>query len=338
MLSLRVKNRPVRKEHVVEGASAAVQAYLDLAHGVYELGRTDQAVDLLERAADAAQELGEDNPQRAGVLNRLGVLRKRQGRHSEAERLLKRAAGILERAVPQPRAELSTVLSNLGAVYRSMGQAQHARASFERALKMAEDGVAPGMTVAWTLDQIGDLEISEDNPTAAVFALRRALAIKEQALRPDDWDMAVTLDRLADGYLKQGRFNEAEAFLLRVMKIREQVLGWDDPGMAKPLTRLARLYNKQRKSGRAEQLAGYALKLFTAVLPPDHDEVIACLQLLSEIYQGLSRFGDSDAVSALARGLVNGSESPKKLRRFTFPTPPRFSGPDTPVFATGAAG
>jgi tetratricopeptide (TPR) repeat protein len=337
---LSIRETPVSTAAgILEGTDAAVQSYFDLAEGVYQLGRIDEAADLLARAFETAHEVGEEeNPLVARVLNRLGVIRSRQGRHSEAERHLKRAVAILDRsAFADP--QLATYLSNLGAVYRATGKNVHARATFERALRTAEARLGEtDLAVAWTLDQIGDLETSEGDLPAAVFALQRALAIKEQVLGPRDWDVAVTLNKLGEVYLKNGRYNDAEQFLLRVVAIRERVLGWGDPALAKPLTRLGHLYRKQRKDGRAEQLVRYALKLFADVLPSDHPEIIGCLSLLSEIYRGLSRFADSDAVWRLAQGLVDGTQQPHKLARFVLPNPPRLSGPNAPAYQAGSAG
>ncbi len=322
-----------------EGVVTSVEAYLDLSNAVYQLGRLDEAADLLTRALEAAEGLDEDDPRIGRVLNKLGVLRERQGRHSEAERMLKRSVAALERITPLLRHDLATAHSNLGVVYRAMDRPEQARAAFDRAVKLIEPLTGePELPLAWTLDLIGDLEASEGNHSNALFALRRSLAIKERVTGPDNWDVSVTLDRLAEVYFKQGRYNEAETFLLRVVAIRERVLGWDDPAMARPLMRLARLYHRQRKTGRAEQLVGYALKLFSEVLPPTHDEVIGCLHLLAEVYQGLSRYADADAVLELARGLLDGTEGAKKIRRFVFPTPPRISGPSAPLLEPGAAG
>ena len=336
MLAFRASTNPQR-EGLAEGATASVQAYLDLAHGVYQLGRIDEATDLMARAVTVAQGLDEDDPQRGRVFNKLGVLRARQGKHGEAERMLRRGVAVFERALPSQRSELSTALANLGSVYRSMERNAQARLVFERSLKLAESVEGePDLPVAWTLDKIGELDAAEGNVPTAVYVLRRSLAIKERILGPADWEVGVTLERLADLYFKQERYNEAETYLLRVLMIRERVLGWDDPAMAKPLMHLAQLYAKQRKTGRAEQLVRYALKLFSEVLPPGHNEIITSVNLLAEIYHSLSRFADADAVWKLARDLMDGTDgSRSKLSRYAVGTPPRISGPGVPLLEPG---
>jgi len=111
-----------------EVTEASLQAYLDLAEAVYQLGNVDQAAEMLERAAEVAHDLPEDDPRLAQTLNKLGVVRGRQGRHAEAERLLKRAVGIAERSAILSSPELPSYLYNLAAVYRLSGRKQQARA------------------------------------------------------------------------------------------------------------------------------------------------------------------------------------------------------------------
>ncbi len=277
---------------------------------------------MIERAAEVAHELPEDDPRQAQTLNKLGVVRGRQGRYAEAERLLKRAVGIAERSSTLSGSELPTYLYNLGTVYRLSARKPQARALFEHALRAAEEAHGPqSLPVAWVLDQIGDTGTAEGDMSCAFFALRRALAIKEEVLGADHWDVAVTLGKLADVYFKQGRYNEAEPFLVRVITIRERVLGWGDPAMARPLVRLAHLYSRQRKHARAEQIVRYSLTLFSNVLASDHPDIIGCLNLLAEIYRGLSRYGEADAVWQV------GARVGRRLRGLSQGGAPRLSAP-----------
>ena len=310
-----------------EVTEATLESYLDLAEAVFQLGQLDKAGEMLERAAEVAHELPEDDPRLARTLNKLGVVRGRQGRHSEAERLLKRAVGIMERASAGPNADLANCVFNLATVYRLSGKMPQARSVFARALKTAEDAHgARSLAAAWALDQIGDVDAAEGDLSSAFFALRRALAIKEETLGADDWDVAVTLGKLGEVYFKQGRYNEAEPLLVRAIGIRERVMGWGDPAMARPLMRLAHLYARQRKNDRAEQIVRYALTLFSRLLPSTDDpEIIGCLNLLAEIYRGLSRYADADMVWKLAQGLISGSEGRQQVVRLHYPHPPRIA-------------
>ncbi|HVX67239.1 MAG TPA: tetratricopeptide repeat protein [Bryobacteraceae bacterium] len=327
MLAFRAADSP-EQEAVSAAAAFSIQAYLHLAHGVYQLGRTEEAHGLLERAFAVAQESGAGDPRCARLFNELGVIEARRGNYGAAERHLKRGIAILERTFPMPEEALPMALSNLGAVYRRMDRPGAARLALERALTLAEPKQGePGLPAAWALDQLGDLEAAENNIPAAVCLLHRALAIKERVLGPVDWDVAVTLDRLGALYATQARYNEAETLLLRVVAIRGQSRDWEGPALARPLARLALIYTRQQKTIRAEHLVRYALKLFTVVLPPSHQEIQGCLNLLAEIYRSLGRFADGDAVSKLANGLANGTRDGSELKRLVSSKPPRIAGP-----------
>jgi len=323
------------KQAAIEAFDAAAQSLLDLAEAEYVLGRIDNAAGILVRAAEAARGLGEQDVRFACVLNRLGVIRFRQGKHDEARRLLKQAVAIAERA-KMSGVEPATFLTNLGFVYRAASEPAKARVAFEHALEVAGAGPGePDQTVVWTLDQLGDLEASEGNMPAALFAFQCALAIKERAGGSNDWNFAVTLSKLGEVYLKQDRYNEAQSCLLRAIAIHERAVGWEHPAMAKPLARLAQLYQRQRKDGQAEQLAGYALKLLASVFPPGHPEIIGCLNLLAGIYRGLGRYADADDVSKLAQALADGTGRHEKITRFILPNPPKLSLPQAPEVQEG---
>jgi tetratricopeptide (TPR) repeat protein len=327
-----------KNQAAMEAFDAAAQSLLDLARAEYGLGRIDSAAQLLARAADAARDLGQQDPRLARALNRLGVIRSRQGNHSEAEHLLREAVAIVERT-NMSGMEVVTFLTNLGCVYRATSKLAKARATLERAMEVAANSQGePDLAVAWTLDQIGDLEACEGSILAAVFSYRRALAIQEHESGSDEWNIVATLNKLAAVYLKQDRYNEAEPLLVRVVQIHERALGWNDPAVAKPLLRLAELYAKQRKDAQAEQLAGYALKLFASTLPAGHPEIVGCLEVLSGIYRGLGRYADSEAISETAQVLASGVGRHEQIARFTLPDPPKMPPPRGPAFQTGAAG
>lgn len=334
-----LSSRGGSKDHAAtEAFDAAAQSLLDLAQAEYGLGRIDSAGQILERAAEAARDLGQQDPRLARALNRLGVIRSRQGNHSEAEHLLREALAIVDRT-NMSGMEVVTFLTNLGCVYRATSKLAKARATFERAMEVAANSPGePELAVAWTLDQIGDLEACEGSMLAAVFAYRRALAIQEHESGANEWEIVGTLKKLAAVYLQQGRYNDAEPLLVRVVEIHERVLGWNDPAVAKPLFRLAELYAKQRKDGQAEQLARYALRLFASALPAGHPEIVGCLELLSEIYRGLGRYADSEATLKTAQGLASGAGRHEQIARFALPDPPKMPPPQGPALQTGAAG
>jgi hypothetical protein len=84
--------------------------------------------------------------------------------------------------------------------------------------------------------------------------MQRVLAIDEQALGPDDPDLAIDLNNLAMLYRDLGRYAEAEPLMQRVLAIDEKALGPDHPDVATDLNNLASLYQAQGRYAEAEPL------------------------------------------------------------------------------------
>ena len=168
--------------------------------------------------------------------------------------------------------------------------------------------------VAWVLDGLGDVHLAQSEATAALYAYRRALAIKEQTLGTNDWDVAVTLDKLSEFYHGLGRYNEAEPLLWRSIEIRAAVLGQGSSALAKHFTTLGGMYAAQRKFTEAERLLRYGI----AIAPASEraEELVPSLHKLAEVYEGLARFGEAESIRARARlTAATGRESAQALAR-----------------------
>lgn len=128
-----------------------------------ELGQGEAAFDELLR------EIGERKGLRARVCLNLGVVRERQGRLEEAERLyresLELAQGNLE--------AMGRAWNNLGALYHRQGKTQEARAAYQEALRLARTGQEWVLTAA-VLANLAEL-------TGERASLEEAIALLEEA-------------------------------------------------------------------------------------------------------------------------------------------------------------
>ncbi len=82
--------------------------------------------------------------------------------------------------------------------------------------------------------------------------MKRALAIREEALGPAHPDVALSLNNLAGLYDAQGRYAEAEPLYKRALAILEKALGPDHPNVANSLENYAAVL---RKTGRTTEAA-----------------------------------------------------------------------------------
>jgi tetratricopeptide (TPR) repeat protein len=256
------------------------------------------------QAAEKAEQFGVGDARLGKTLSRLGAVQCQLGRYPESERLLKRAARILEGALGESDPSLLDALSNLARAYKATGEYLTAKQLYDRVLKAAEGLGGPSHSmVARTFDELGDLHLAQGEPAAALYAYRRALAMKERTAGPGDWDVGLTLDKLSQFYCDQGRYNEAEPLLWRSLEIRKTVLGNGAPSLAKLYLRLGSLYAAQRKFSHAQRLLRYGISMLSA---QEHsDEAVPYLRKLGEVYEGLARFGDAEAVRTLLQSMLS---------------------------------
>jgi Flp pilus assembly CpaE family ATPase len=278
----------------------------------FRSGQFDLAAKHLVQAVEEARSFGDGDPRFGRSMNRLGVVQCHQGRYAEAERSLKTAAKILERALGETDPTVLEVLTNLAGVHKATRQYEAARQLFEGVLRTAESALGPTHTlVAWTLDGLGDVHLAQNESTAALYAYRRSLSIKEQTLGPTDWDVAVTLDKISEYYHALGRYNEAEPLLWRSIEIRTAVLGRGSSALAKHYISLGTMYASQRRFPEAERLLRYGI----AIASPDEriDEMTPSLHRLAEVCEGQARFGEAESIRSVARLIVSGAADSAKL-------------------------
>lgn len=284
------------------------------------LGDKRVAASSLEAALPYAEQLADARLGR--TLNRLGVLRAQAGQHAEAERAFKRAIANIRMTAGADHPELATYVSNLAAVYEADGKREHAVAQYEHALAIYERHGACNTDAARSLDALGRLYAAGGNDVKALYALRRALSLKEAALGAGDWDTGVTREKLGEFYFRQGRHNEAEPYFWNSVAIRAKALGDGDPALWRLYARLARLYAGQKKYHRAEQLLRYAIQLLSAAQMPDHSRIVTELCALEQIYRQMGRFSQADAIAELIEALASDPAEAGNTLKIEFAGPP----------------
>lgn len=116
--------------------------------------------------------------------------------------------------------------------------------------------------------------------------LKRALAILEDVLGPEDQNVATSLNALAGVYAILGNFADAEKLYKRALAIQEKLLRPDEAEIANSLDGLALVYTVQSKYFDAEQLYKHALAIREKVFGPDHPAVANSLSSLALLYFG----------------------------------------------------
>jgi len=117
---------------------------------------------------------------------------------------------------------------------------------------------------------------------------KEALVLLEQALGPDDLDLANTVVWLAATYREWGRYEEAEPLYQRALAIRERHLEPGHPTIAFTLDGFAAFYLRRSQLAPALDLRQRALTMLEHALGPDHPETAQCLVGLADTYTQLA--------------------------------------------------
>src|SRR5262249_17497066 len=120
---------------------------------------------------------------------------------------------------------------------------------------------------------------------------RKALALVEHSLPPDDARMGWTLDLLA-GAIANDRPRESVALQLRAIAILEHNGLGETTGVAGMYYNLALTYEVLRDAAAAERAVRHSLAIDGRMVDPDHPQVIASRVLLGGQLIRLNRFDE----------------------------------------------
>jgi tetratricopeptide (TPR) repeat protein len=207
---------------------------------LYAQGNSPEAEKLSRAALDLRKEvLGEQHPDLAASLNRLGlVLEKRRDLNSAVD-CYKRSLAMRERLYPPadyPRGhpDLAASLSNLGLALDDRGDLDAAVDHHARALAMRERLYPPAdyprghPDLANSLNNLGRVHTKRGDYAAAVDIFTRALAMQERLHPPADYprghpDLANSLNSLGGVLYYRGDYDAAVGYYTRALAMRERL-------------------------------------------------------------------------------------------------------------------
>lgn len=129
---------------------------------------------------------------------------------------------------------------------------------------------------------------------------RRSLVLIEQALGPDDFEVAMIRNNLANVLSDQGRYEEAEAEHRRVLAMREQALGPEHPEVAMSRSNLANVLRKQGRYADAEVELRRAMVVQEQVLDPNHPDAAMVHNGLGNVLLSQGKYRDAERELRLA--------------------------------------
>jgi tetratricopeptide (TPR) repeat protein len=153
---------------------------------LYRAGRLKDARKAAEGSVAAAEKAwGPAHADVAGSLVNLGLIVRKLGDNNAAAAHYTRAVAILEKDGPSE--SLGVVLDNLGRVHQDLGELDAAMAVTQRAIEVLSAVLGPrNEHVGFATNNLALVLSAKGEDAQAAETCDRALAILQQALRPDD--------------------------------------------------------------------------------------------------------------------------------------------------------
>jgi tetratricopeptide (TPR) repeat protein len=151
-----------------------------------------------------------------------------------------------------------------------------------------------------SLLKMGALQQEAGNDAEAEEFFRKALAIADRTLGPDNPELMLLLSDLTRLYLRKSAFSSAEPLLLRLLEMKRSK-GEDHPEVATVLASLANVRQSLGSHESAEQLWRRVLEIRERTLAPNHFAIATALEHLGEACAARGKI--DEALSTFQRAL-----------------------------------
>jgi tetratricopeptide (TPR) repeat protein len=208
-----------------------------VAEGLRDAGANNypKAEQALLGALREAERFGPDDPRVGSTLNSLGLVYRAEKKFSDAERVYRRALGIMQ-ATYGESIDVGNVNFNIANAMFDQGHQPEALPHIRRALQIYERllGQASLKTAAVLCMQGEVYRVAMRFPEAEV-AFRRCADIRELDNGLENSELADALYSLSMIYVAEGKFWAAEPRLKLAEKIREKTAGITSPLLAQTM-------------------------------------------------------------------------------------------------------
>jgi len=258
------------------------------------------------------------------IVEDLAMLRLRQHRNEEAEKLLRSIIETdeLESRIKTPVGQVKKLitLSKLARVQEALGDLRSAERTSRQVV--SETLQYRGPEHLETVGAVQNLALLLQSMTGhqeeAEQLLREVLAAREDLEGASAPSTLTTASYLATFLKRTGRFKEAEKLLKRILETREGTLGPDHPSTLAALNNLAMLLEIRGKKEAAESLMRRALQVSESLYGARSQSALSFLGNLGMLLQGMGRA--EEALDCLKRAWEDSKESlgPKHPNTLTF--------------------
>lgn len=301
-----------------EAALQRVAAHELLADTYDELGAYAQSEEHYRAALDIRKQVqGDNHPDVASELGNIAMIKETAGRPEEAKQLYQQILPILE-ADKTKQPELSSLLTNMGILYKSLGEFEKGLAFHQRALAIRRSLPEYGPDhpeTALVMDNIAILLISWQKPQEAKPYLLEAHRILEKRLGANHVQTMKAVRNMARYYSEIGEVDKGLELGAQALTAFEQKFGSLHPEVAKCLNSMGRMYLRKGDLANAEAKVLAALHIRESLFGPDNPDTMLALNDLALVRMAMNQ--PSSTTELLRRSLTFSEKMLGKLRRVT---------------------
>ncbi|WP_158623216.1 tetratricopeptide repeat protein [Pseudorhodobacter sp. E13] len=274
-------------------------AYAKAAQAVaIQLGQKDIALQLSKVVLQSAlAEYGEVSAERAEALGQVAQAFLIAQKPADAEKLLREAIAVGEKATGGKDEAQAKRLNNLAAVLRAAGYAEAAEPIYRQAIEIdraAPDGVYP--ETATRLSNLAELLVATGRAAEAEPLYDSAIKATRQAFGPTHPDLAMRIAALADLRRSLGKNEEALPLYLEAIEVSRVALGTEHPEFRSRLDRIASALRSIGKDSEAERLYRELLTLTESAVGKADADYGRALNNLAQLLASGDRKAEAEAM------------------------------------------
>jgi len=268
----------------------------ELQDTLYKQGKYAEEIDPCRKAMEIRGKLlGENHPDYATSLSRLGLHYWATGDYAKAEPLCRNALEIRKRALGENHPEYATSLSRLAVLYQDMGDYAKAEPFQRKAMEIRKKALGENHPdYAASLNELGLLYKDMGDYAKAEPLLQNALEIAKKAMGENDPNYAAIMNNLASLYLAVGDYAKAEPLYRQALEIHKAAVGENHPDYANSVINVAVLYQAMGDYAKAVPLCRQGLEIKKRAVGENHPDYALCLKNLAALYEDIGDYAKAE--------------------------------------------
>lgn len=300
------------------------EARAELARYTMELGKTDEAIELLAATLpDLRRTRGEAHRNVQTAAHNYAVALQLGGKWADAEKAIRESLVICEKQFGAEHLATAYEMNTLGNILQRLGRNEEALDVHSRTLAMRRKRLEPDHpSVLTSLANRAACLVALQRYDEAIASLRETLEIQRSKLGPSHAKTLTAMNNLAFALEDTGKVDDAEK-LMREIAALQREKGLQDPESWGQLNNLAALLVKRGKAAEAE---GFYRDLFKAAegkLPDTHvvraiyrNNFGECLTAVGKLDEAAKELSESHAIilAAFKEGHPRTAKSEARLK------------------------